>query len=349
MQFRPVPTRVEGKVVSSLDNMQEKLDYNKCSERVVWLDYCNVIAMVFVIMFHIPFFKLAPFSQVEFMAVNIPFFIFSGMSFYFGFSKIGGETSDYMQLIGKSSWRLLKPTLLFYTFFYILWIAFGRTLGGDTEPLYIPLIELLLACPNLVCAPFWFVFCLLIMRIFVICLYRLRSSMSFLVVASTITYILSKLIDFPSYYELNKFATFIPFFLIGFLFGAKEYKKSIVFIFVIMIIEIICLLFHHTPVDTLLGEITGLALLSVIIMISQFLSKRNFAKDTISLLRYGALVLLATQNYIIGLVRVLSDKYIAIDFVASNYWLKPIIVIIIYCINIPIILFIKRYCSSILK
>ena len=56
------------------------------------------------------------------------------------------------------------------------------------------------------------------------------------------------------------------------------------------------------------------------------------------LLRQGALVLLATQNYIIGMCRIVFAKLSGDqDFMASHIVLKPVVLLVVYAISIPLI------------
>lgn len=70
----------------------------------------------------------------------------------------------------------------------------------------------------------------------------------------------------------------------------------------------------------------------------------------VKLLRNGALVLLATQSYIIGVCRIVLDMIFGeSDFLANHILLKPLIMLVVYGLGIPLMWFVCKYLSFVLS
>ena len=91
--------------------------------RILWLDMANVLAMVCVVWFHIPSQLEMPIRGWEYICVNIPFFLLSGYSYAIGRKQDETFKSHLLTTLRT----LYLPTIIFFTCFYLLWIAIGKT------------------------------------------------------------------------------------------------------------------------------------------------------------------------------------------------------------------------------
>lgn len=302
-------------------------------DRVLWLDYANVLAMFAVVWFHVPSAAELPIRHLEYITVNIPFFLLSGYVFALA-GKEKRNAKDFFTHLCKS---LLVPTCFFYAFFYVLWLVVGRRLAGDAESWYVPLQEFVQGQFNIVLATYWFVISLFVMN--VLC-YVLSKGMSHLLVAFVcgLMPIVSLYCPLPSLFRLQETMMFIPFFAIGMgLYRLREHPTAYAEIAICLsCLAAYCLCSHPSDLAFYWWHelLSGLALCAVVYLIALALSRYSRSDRFVSTFRYGALVLLATQNYIIGCVKVAFD--------ISDISFKPLVILSVYAITFPIILFIKK-------
>lgn len=302
-------------------------------DRVKWLDYANVLAMLAVVWFHVPSAAEAQIRHLEYITVNIPFFLLSGYVFALA-GKDKRNTKDFLKHLCKS---LLVPTCFFYAFFYVLWLVAGRRLAGDAELWNVPLQEFIQGQFNVVLATYWFVISLFVMNLLY---YALSKSQSHLLVALAcgLMPVISLYCPLPGLFRLREAMLFIPFFAIGAgLYRLREHRTAYADIALCLLcLAVYCLISHHT--DTAYYRwyemLSGLALCAVVYLVAKACSGYSRADRFVGTLRYGALVLLATQNYIIGCAKVLFD--------ISDIRLKPLVIISVYAITYPIILLIRK-------
>lgn len=312
--------------------------------RILWLDMANVLAMVCVVWFHIPSQLEMPIRGWEYICVNIPFFLLSGYSYAIGRKQDETFKSHLLTTLRT----LYLPTIIFFTCFYLLWIAIGKTLGGGEEQLYEPLLQLATGSFTTVLATFWFVFCLITIRLVFFVLGKLFRQKTVLYLICCLLPTITLFVDIPNYYELRQALLFIPFFVLGyslFLCSKQQYLPCLITLMGIVI---------YFVTDSIGGlntnayewyEVASGLLLSVaIILLSRAHKMRDGEIKLVNFLRGGSLLLLATQNYIIGIVRVLLDKLTSTpDYLSAHIALKPFVLLLVYVITLPVIFLITRY------
>lgn len=307
------------------------------SNRHSWLEWANVLAMTVVVLFHIPSEIEGPIQNIEYLAVNIPFFVLSGISFRIYLE----HRKDNLSFVGFIKSRLKRfgpPTVIFFSFFYLLWLLIGKNLAGDTEEWYIPLVEFIKGNLVTVLATYWFIFCLLSIQLIYFIIYCITKNRLTILGICILLHIISQVCDITNYYELSRAMTFIPFFVLGSCYsfnGEHEYKAIAFPIMIIIIYGVISITECN---DVYIGYIAGICLTAVLVSSSYILSRRWECPHFISFLRTGALAILATQNNIIGICKVLLDRTTGThDFLAHHIYYKPVIFLIVYAVSIPII------------
>ncbi len=303
-------------------------------KRVKGLDYANVIAMLAVVWFHVPSTVEAPIRHLEYISVNIPFFLLSGYTFALAHKEQLGVRPFLMQL-GRS---LLVPTCFFYAFFYLLWLLVGRQMAGDTEMWYVPLAEFAQGQFNVVLATYWFIICLCVMNLIYYALSKSGARLLTALVCGCLPMLLL-LVPVPGEFRIREACAFIPFFAIGATCSHWHESQSayIEILLCLLGLAAYCLVQERLALGSAYqwNEIlSGLALCCVVCLLAKFLCRFSILDGFAGTLRYGALVLLATQNYIIGVVKGVAD--------ISNLVYKPLVIVLVYAITYPLILLIKN-------
>lgn len=315
--------------------------------RLIWLDWANVLAMLGVVWFHIPSAIEEPVKETEFFAVNIAFFVLAGVSFEIARHYSG--LVQTLQFYKQRFCRLIVPVAIFFFIFYALWLLIGRSLAGDSEAWYEPIGELLTGRLRTVIAPCWFVFglfCMLLIFAFVPWKSKWRYPVYFLLGMAPM---LQAYLNVPNYMELNQALLFIPFFAIGT--ALRKDHKALTLVVAGMAATLIGLC-AKAPVNLCFSWIdvaVGSIYTAIIISLSLVFGRAFGQPDIIKILRYGSLVILATQNNIIGMSRVLMGKATGqAQFLADHIVAQIGVLILVYLISLPIIMFIKRYAPFIL-
>lgn len=319
-------------------------------ERIKWFDWANVLAMLCVVWFHIPSALEMPIRYTEYIAVNVSFFLLAGYSF----TLAGTERRTFGALLRHQGSRLVRPTLVFYCIFYLLWLVVGKRLAGDAAEWYDPIIELLTGNFSLVLATYWFVVCLMGLQILYYMLYRLikpphvRAFICGLLPAVTL------LVGDIAYFRLSCVLLFLPFFALGSLCSsamspAARWRCGALVVLGLLLYFVLARLFAATPTYSPTDALWGVGLCGVVCALSQSLAGWSSGERWMHTLRYGALVLLATQNYIIGVTKVLLDKITQEpDFLANHFALKPVVLLLVYLLTLPVIHIVRCYCPQVL-
>lgn len=323
----------------------------KAMHRAEWLDLANVVAMVCVVWFHIPSAVEAPARHVEYITVNAMFFILSGCSF--GFAQHRYVT--FRTLLRHICRRLLWPTTVMYAVCYVLWLGIGKKLGGDTAEWYEPLVQFVTGRFSLVLSTYWFIVCLIGMQIFSFGLNRMVRSRSALALVSGLLPLLTLPLGVIDCYCIPEALAFFPFFSLGVLTSQDKDVRGYRIRHLPCLMTGWCIYFciihmmHFPTVYTPAEAAYGMGACLVVVAASGLVCRKRHAGRMVATLRYGALVLLASQNYIIGLCRVVLDRVTQEqDFLARHMALKPVVLIGVYAVSIPAILLIRHFCPQIL-
>lgn len=319
-------------------------------QRIKWFDWANVLAMLCVVWFHIPSALEMSIRYTEYIAVNVSFFLLSGYSF----SLSGTESRTFGVLLRHQGSRLVRPTLVFYCIFYLLWLVIGKRLAGDAAEWYAPVVELLTGNFSLVLATYWFVVCLIGLQILYYILSRfikpphVRAFVCGLLPAVTL------FVGDIAYFRLSSVLLFLPFFALGSLCSpvvspSVRWRSAACVVLGLLLYFLFSPLFAATPTYSPTDALWGVGLCGLVCGLSHGLAGWSSGEHWMHTLRYGALILLATQNYIIGVTKVLLDKITQEpDFLAHHFALKPIVLLLVYLVTLPIIHIILHHCPQIL-
>ena len=226
----------------------------------------------------------------------------------------------------------------------------GRELAGDKEAWYVPLEELVTGKLHTVIAPYWFVICLLTMNIIFSVAYGLLSDkrVMFLVLGCVPAL---NLLPQPDVFELHYALKFFPYMVLGSLFFISEKGRANLCLSFVAGCACCYILYKVVNADEELfgwSNAYGLVYTLVILVLSKILEKLTCSR-ILSLLRSGALVLLATQNYIIGFARIVLDRLThQDDFLVNHIVFKPLVLLAVYAITLPLIWLIVNYAPFVL-
>ena len=319
--------------------------------RAEWLDLANVVAMACVVWFHIPSAVEVPVRHIEYITVNAMFFILSGCSFGLALQR----RSSFRARLSHICRRLLWPTTVMYAVCYVLWLAIGKKLGGDVAEWYEPLVQFVTGRFSLVLATYWFIVCLIGMQILCFCLHRMVRSRSALALVCGLLPLLTLIFGDIDCYCIPEVLVFFPFFAIGTITSPADDAHGHRMHHLAWLLAGWCIYFgithmmHLPTVYTPMEAVCGTGACLVAGTGAELFCRKRHAGRMVTTLRYGALVLLASQNYIIGLCRVVLDRVTQEqDFLARHSALKPAVLILVYAVSIPAIQYIRHFCPQIL-
>lgn len=319
-------------------------------ERIKWFDWANVLAMLCVVWFHIPSSLEMPIRYTEYIAVNVSFFLLAGYSF----SLAGTASRSFRLVLIHIGRRLVRPMLVFYCFFYLLWLLVGKRLAGDAAEWYDPIVELFTGNFSLVLATYWFVVCLIGLQLLYYGLFRFVKSPYTRAFVCGVMPVVTLVVGDIAYFRLAHVLIFLPFFALGSLFGTNVSSRECwcsgaLVVLGLFLYFVLAHLFAVSPTYSPIDALWGVCLCGMVCALSHGLVGWSAGEHWMNTLRYGALILLATQNYIIGVTKVLLDKITQEpDFLAHHFALKPIVLLLVYLVTLPIIHSICRHCPQIL-
>lgn len=321
----------------------------KAKGHIRWLDFAYVLSMFCVVWFHIPSEFEESIRGIEWVVVNIPFFFFSGIAF--------GRNCQCHEEIWKHSYhdfikdrivKLVIPTICFYFFFYVLWLVMGKSLAGDPEEWYVPLFEFITGQYTTVLATFWFVVALLVQQIIVFTISFFVSGKLEGVLCTGMVSFIPYVVTIP-FYELTPALLFLPYFLLGYMLdvkgnGVRWQNYYLIPLAIIVLHVTLPLCFEPNNYIDPQSIVLSAVLVLVIVLISYLMQSAVSVNKLLVCLRDGSIVLLATQNYIIGFCRAVLDKMTHTNqYLCSHFYCKPLVFLSVYAITIPLILLIRRY------
>lgn len=331
-------------------------------QHFVWIDYAKCFSIILVIAYHCPGWNNGYMGDLLQLLRMPAFFLIAGYLF---------RIEKFMSLwafIKHRSIQLLIPFVSFFVFFYILWISIGRSIIGEAElymPIYMPIIELIKGTPFTVVATYWFISCLFSMQIIYYLLTKfLPKSLSICcILAGPFIYDLPFINQLP--WNIPLALQYLPYYAFANIF--KEYitnlgsssllKSAIPFIVTLVGLTII----HQIPalLQAPLRTLLGLCVLPTYILIIKGLSKvinyrKNISKFS-SMINVSAayigkntIIILAVQNYIIGMINILGANMILSieatdEYTITKFLLNITTTIITIVSSIPGIYLINKY------
>lgn len=318
------------------------------TRRLSWIDYAKVFSICLVVSYHTPP-RSEGFGDEMVSTLRMPaFFLIAGFLFD------AGKFPSFMAFLKHRGRQLLIPYASFSLIFYLLWLAFGREMAGDTAPLSAPITEFLTGRPTLIIAPFWFVVCLFTLQTVYYLLQRFIPRHR-LFPACLVLPILLTFLDVPQVWQLFNALLYLPFYAFANCFKELISKLS----FVHHKIEIFCTLpiavgiiylRHHFITEASSGIWTdllcwamfiaaGILLLPTYIGCCKIAGKWFGPQPLIETIGKNTIIILALHNYYIGLLLIIADRLSGqLHFLEHLPWLNlPITLLVVFSLYYPIL------------
>ncbi len=298
----------------------------KSNSRLPWLDYARFISTWLVILFHTPP-RLPLLDDAVVLNMRMPvFFFISGL--LYSADRYNGHFLEYAR---RRCRQILVPYVVFTLFFYALWLAVGRRLGGPDEmaiPWWLPLVETVTGNPSTVVAPFWFIACLLPMQLIYYWLYR-YVPWRWLLPLTIAVALLSRLLPGVNFWNLSNVMLYMPFYVAGGLLrphllpcgierprqGEAQCATCYLLPAILaavgigaMVWAVICL-DKYSVGFAAVRIASGLALLPAFFGVARWLARRFGRRQVVENVVLCGTVYLAMQNYAIGVFKLLIIKF----------------------------------------
>lgn len=325
---------------------------------LLWIDYAKVISICLVISFHTPP-RIDGFLGAILEQLRMPaFFLISGILFNIQ------KYPNFKTFVVHRARQLLIPYLSFFTIFYLLWLSFGRTLAGDSEPLAMPLLEFFSGQPKTVVAPMWFVVCLFSMQVVCYLIQRCVPQQYVFPLCVLLSAASAPLEGYvQDYWMFLEALEFLPFYAFAICYRQRlsnisgQKHRGRYFLSLGLALTLIALqwqgyggIFRGVPEglivvsSQIVSIAAGLLLLPFYIMVVTGLGKAIGYCQSIDILGKNTIIILALQNYCIGLIKILADKMSgSSSFLEQHAWANLPITLLVLSLHYPIILVINRY------
>ncbi|MEG1838856.1 MAG: acyltransferase family protein [Bacteroidaceae bacterium] len=315
-------------------------------ERYDWIDYAKFISIFLVISFHTPPHVTGYIGELIRQLRMPAFFLISG--FLFNFEKF----QSFIYFFKHRSIQLLIPYVSFFFIFYFLWLIFGNYLGEKEDinsTFYQPIIEFIYGNPQIITAPYWFICCLFSIQIIY---YLLKKNIpNYLIFPICLIFpFINCMADFYALpWNISNAFKYIPFYAF-----ANQYKiyikkiDKISPLIIVLGLSYFIIIYYLTYTDnnflkTLLFIISGISILPVYILFCKSIANIFKRKYIIQYIGKNTIIILALQNYVIGVIKIICYKFGGNNFFEGKYLLNILIsLFVIAIIYIPIII-INRY------
>lgn len=319
-------------------------------ERKVWIDYAKFISIFLVVLFHTnPNLDGYIFDFLKLLRMPA-FFLIAGLLFDIN------KWNDFTNFFKHRFKRLIVPYFWFSLIFYVLWLAIGRDMVGESELMIsriTPIKEFLMGTPNVVLAPYWFITCLFCMQILFYLLKKtIHSNIIIICIAISLYFIIIYLgfNDLP--WCLDKAIRYLPFYTLANILREKIDSQFLQnkYILFLSTISAICLLtvdykYDVSPYTAHLIYITsGFCIMPIYIAFCKFLALKSKNSQVIKYVGDNNIVTLALQNYIIGFIKILGMAVFSINLLSTDYYaINVLIALLTIAISIVCALCINKY------
>ncbi|MBR6104312.1 MAG: hypothetical protein IKP81_04585 [Paludibacteraceae bacterium] len=321
-------------------------------QRIYWIDLCRLFIIITVAINHVPPKLGEIFHDWNHYLVITPSFFLSGYCFNSAASKL---LSDYFS---RKCRTLLRPTLCFFFFFYILWLLGGKALANDDSiAWYTPLIELATGQLDTIIAPMWYVIALFVIQPLYFIL-REHLPANWLFPVCLVTGCVSSVLPIPHFWEFHQALLYLPVYALGAAYRRNnEVFERIPFAAVILLCIVGIVLFtvleyDSTPYLLALSPfimVFTYAWVRVIITGAEWIDRNCTHYQWISDMGGNTIILLAVHCYVIGVTKVLVDHLLQTEgYLEGHPFYKiPIGLFSIFSLY-PLVIFILRYVPWIL-
>lgn len=334
------------------------------AERKAWLDYVRFFSIFLVIVFHTPP-RLPLFDDAVILNLRVPvFFCISG--FLYNINKFSGF-SHYLRHRSK---QILVPYTTFFIVFYALWLLVGRRMVGTEEQaisVYRPLFEFVFGDPQVVLAPFWYIACLFTMQMLYYWIERLvprRWVFAVCVLIALLVYVAPWGWKFDAFghtyrvmgfWNLGNAMLFLPFYALGN--NCKGWLERLQFsgvsrsaLLVALAVASMTLMVAVAPVEEynptlyrLIRIVAGMMVIPAYMCCAKWLARRYGQRRVIEFVVVSGTVYLGMQNYLIGIGRLLLEKFTHPGIMDEQVWLKFVLALAVMVAIYPVAWLIDRY------
>lgn len=320
-------------------------------ERIFWIDLYRILVILLVTINHVPPRMADVFHDWNHYLVITPSFFLSGYCFN------SGATKTFWNYFKKKCKTLLRPTLVFFFFFYLLWLLGGKMLAHDEQvEWYKPLMEMAIGRPFTITAPMWYVIALVVMQPIYFLLTKFIPE-KYILPISLVVGCVSSILPVPKFWQIDQVLLFMPVYALGARFRKDETVQQIPFVVLLLGCAIGIATFWYCEYDST----PYLLALSPFIMVFTF----TFAKvlmcitqwydhtlphyKWMSLVGGNTIILLAAQNYVIGVLKLTLDHVLHTQgFLENNAILKMPVGILVIILLYPLVHFIVNHIPWIL-
>ncbi len=324
-----------------MNNSKANIKEIQRSPQYSWVNYAKCFSMLLVISYHTPH-PIGGYIGDILSLLRMPaFFMISG----FLFKQEKFPTFGYF--IKHRSIQLLVPYTFFFIVFYMLWIVVGRNMikGADLEaPLEQPVIEFFYGSPSLVVAPYWFICCLFSIQIIYYLLTKYLSRTWVIIVVLILPIFHTLLGEYKLPWNLSLAFLYIPFYAFSNLykdFILKLTLKQYPLIITTLLISLTGIYFINETTGIgrdIMVVACGLLILPAYILFIKSIPKLKIDR-AIEYIGKNTIIILALQNYIIGLFKIFAKSFVDSGGIGVNITITIITLLTCY---IPIV-FINKY------
>lgn len=317
-------------------------------KRYTWIDYAKVISICLVISFHTPPRPDGYWGEVIGMLRMPAFFLIAGFLFK------AERFATLCDLVRHRSIQLLVPYASFFFIFYVLWLLVGRSLvGGEDMAVHplAPLWEFVTGNPVTVVAPCWFLCCLFSMQIIYYLLVKYLPRFWVVIIVLLMPFLNCPLNLYGLPWSLAWAFRYMPFYAIP-----NLYREQIVgfagrkwwFVALLTLAAGMgCMSLHYSIeniwVDTLTEIVGGLLLLPTYILLCKGIAHCHPVDFIAEFIGKNTIIILAIQNYIIGVFKIICIHFYGSEFFDGNYVANVSITLAVLLLSIIPILIINRY------
>lgn len=333
-------------------------------KREAWLDYMKLIAMSLVVFHHTPP-RYEPSHEVALIFVGMPMFFFAA-----GYLFKIPEGQNFFTFLRHRARKILIPYTTFFVVFYALWLVIGRRMAGPEEmaidPLT-PLWQFIEGRPEVVVAPFWFLATMFTLQIIYYPIRRYLSGYWPLVVSILLCFSLLILpdVDLMRYWNFYRALLYMPLYAFGncckglverSTFPVKNDNQSalktkqplpLVLMLVSAVISMAFLIIAPVSIYPglayVLAPIAAILFIPLYVAICKWIESRYGPSRVARNVAITGITLLALQNYLIGIFKMLVSKLVGPDAIDETILWKFAISIIVMLILYPLALMIERY------
>ena len=318
-------------------------------QRLAWIDYAKVFSICLVVSFHIPP-RFGGMGGELIRLLRMPaFFLIAG--FLFNSNKF----HSFKEFLLHRSRQLLVPYVAFFGIFYILWLLFGRSLSGDEAHWSTPLWQFISGQPEIIVATYWFIACLFSIQVIYFLLQKVLPKKGVFAVCVVLS-LGSNCLDIPNIWNVASALAYLPFYAFSNCY--KEYIHTVSFrtnplsVMLLLVVAVAGIWMRNRCADDIFwGEqarhalflVSGLCLLPPYISLCKMVGKAVGNRRWVEVIGRNTIVILALQNYCIGLLKLVFDRLSGtIGFLDNHAWLNPVLTVAIVIGLYPLLVLVER-------